>query len=136
MSGSLGESNPGVDRYASGVDSGTLRRLDTFLELTDDLSHWIASIIRVVVAGHVSNRSARMHQHHTAACLGANAWHFGIDGHSRHVVHYRGSFSERRICDVRLHRIEGDRDVAPARSHAAYGRYYALPPFPPRHRSC
>src|SRR6266516_2773475 len=83
MSGSLGESNPGVDRYASGVDSGTLRRLDTFLELTDDLSHWIASIIRVVVAGHVSNRSARMHQHHTAACLGAHAWHLRIDGHLR-----------------------------------------------------
>src|SRR6266496_4883421 len=122
MSGSFGESNPGVDRDASGMYSGTLRRLDTFLELADDLSHWIASIIGVVVARHVSNRSARMHQHHTAACFGAHAWHFRIEGHSRYVVHYRRSFSQRRICDLGLHRIDGDRNVAPARPDAADGR--------------
>src|SRR6185503_6826499 len=75
----LRESDSRVDSNARGMDARSLRRLDAFLELGDDLTDRIMPVGSIVVAGHVGHRAARMHQHDTAPGLSAHLGHFRVE---------------------------------------------------------
>src|SRR6185436_13538716 len=79
MPGFLGEADARVEGNPRGMHTGALRSLDVLVELRDDLTDGIRPIGSVVVAGHLCNCAARMHEDDVAAGLRTDGRHLRIE---------------------------------------------------------